>query len=50
MALGTGHLKYAVESFKTALLLNGAAAIALMSFAAGTRKFSSALIYPLVSR
>jgi uncharacterized membrane protein YidH (DUF202 family) len=42
-------IKYAVESFKTALLLNGAAAIALMSFAAGTRKFSSALIYPLVS-
>jgi hypothetical protein len=38
--------KYAVESIKTALLLNGAAAIALMTFA-GTRQFSLALICPL---
>jgi hypothetical protein len=39
--------KYAIEAMKTALLLNGAAAIALMTFA-NTRKFSGALISPLV--
>ena len=39
--------KYAVESIKTTLLLNGAAAIAVMTFAA-TRKFSGALHTPLV--
>jgi len=39
--------KFAVESIKTTLLLNGAAAIALMTFA-NTRKFSGALICPLV--
>ena len=40
-------IKYAVESIKTSLLLNGAAAIALMTFA-NTRKFSGALHTPLV--
>jgi hypothetical protein len=40
-------IKYAVESIKTTLLLNGAAAIALMTFA-NTRKFSGALISPLI--
>jgi hypothetical protein len=39
--------KYAAEGIKTALLLNGAAAIALMTFA-NTRKFSGALISPLI--
>jgi hypothetical protein len=38
--------KYAIEGIKTALLLNGAAAIALMTFA-NTRQFSGALITPL---
>jgi hypothetical protein len=40
-------IKFAAESIKTTLLLNGAAAIALMTFAA-TRKFSGALHTPLV--
>ena len=40
-------VKYAVEGIKTALLLNGAAAIALMTFA-NTRKFSGALHTPLI--
>ena len=40
-------IKYAVESIKTSLLLNGAAAIAVMTFA-NTRKFSGALHTPLV--
>lgn len=40
-------VKYAIESIKTALLLNGAAGIALMTFA-GTRKFPFALIWPVV--
>ena len=40
-------IKYATESIKTMLLLNGAAAIALMTFA-NARKFSGALHTPLV--
>jgi hypothetical protein len=40
-------IKYAVESIKTSLLLNGAAAIAVMTFA-NTRKFSGALHTPLI--
>ena len=40
-------IKYATESIKTTLLLNGAAAIALMTFA-NARKFSGALHTPLV--
>src|SRR5262249_45400044 len=40
--------KYAAEAIKTTLLLNGASAIALMTFAANTQKFSSLLI-PLIS-
>ena len=40
--------KYAAEAIKTTLVLNGAAAIALMTFATNTQKFSSLLI-PLIS-
>jgi hypothetical protein len=40
--------KYAVEAIKTTLVLNGAAAIALMTFATQTQKFSSLLIAPLL--
>jgi hypothetical protein len=40
--------KYATEAIKTTLVLNGAAAIALMTFATNTQKFSSLLI-PLIS-
>ena len=40
--------KYAAEAIKTTLLLNGAAAIALMTFATNTQKFSL-LICPLIS-
>jgi hypothetical protein len=39
--------KYGIEGLKTALLLNGAAAIALMTFA-NTREFSSALVCTVV--
>ncbi len=41
--------KFAVEGIKTTLLLNGAAAIALMTFATNAQKFSSLLISPLLS-
>ena len=40
--------KYAVESIKTALLVNGAAGIALMTFA-NMQNLPSAVIYPLFS-
>ena len=40
--------KYAAEAIKTTLLLNGAAAIALMTFATNAQKFSSLLICPLM--
>jgi hypothetical protein len=41
--------EYAAEAIKTTFLLNGAAAIALMTFATNTQKFSSLLICPLMS-
>jgi hypothetical protein len=42
--------EYATEAIKTTLLLNGAAAIALMTFAGTTpQKFSPLLICPLLS-
>jgi hypothetical protein len=41
--------KYAVEGIKTTLLLNGTAAIALMTFATNTQRFSSLLLCPLLS-
>ena len=40
--------KYAVESIKTALLVNGAAGIVLMTFA-NVQNLPSAVIYPLFS-
>jgi hypothetical protein len=40
--------KYAAEGIKTMLLLNGAAAIALMTFATNTQKVSS-LLTPLIA-